>query len=134
MKKLYKSGSDKIISGVCGGIAKYFGIDPVIVRIVWVAFAFIGAGIIAYIVCMFIMPDEPLDVPTASQNNIAESKQNLANSLPIIFGAVLLVFGLSLLFGNLGLGWISVWVGRLFWPLLLVCIGAAVIYTVTKNH
>lgn len=134
MKKLYKSRTDKIISGVCGGIAKYFAIDPVIVRIVWVAFSFMGAGIIAYIVCIFIMPDEPLDASTAPQNNITEQKQNLVSSLPIIFGVVLLVFGLSLLFGNLGLGWISVWVGRLFWPLLLVCIGAAVIYTVTKNH
>lgn len=133
MKKLYKSRTDKIISGVCGGIAKYFDIDPMIVRIVWVAFSFMGAGIIAYIVCMFIMPDEPQDSIATSQE-LTDKKQNMANSLPIIFGAVLLVFGLSLLFGNLGLGWIGGWIGKLFWPLLLVCIGAVVIYTVTKKH
>lgn len=133
MKKLYKSRTDKIISGVCGGIAKYFGIDPVIVRIVWVASSIVGAGIIFYIICMFIIPDEPLD-NTAPSQELTDKKQNITNSLPIIFGAVLLVFGLSLLFGNLGLGWIGGWIGKLFWPLILVFIGAIVIYTVTKKH
>jgi phage shock protein C len=44
---------------VCGGIAAYFGIDPVIVRLLWVLFAFCGgAGVLAYIIAAFIMPLE----------------------------------------------------------------------------
>jgi phage shock protein PspC (stress-responsive transcriptional regulator) len=60
MKKLYKSRTDVKIDGVCAGIAKYFGIDVTIVRLVWVLLILGGGtGIVAYIVCSFIMPREP---------------------------------------------------------------------------
>jgi len=58
-KKLYKSRSGNKVDGVCGGIAKYFGIDVTIVRIVWIILAFSGTGILAYIACSLIMPREP---------------------------------------------------------------------------
>ncbi len=58
-KKLYKSRTEKKIDGVCGGIAQYFDIDPTIVRLAWVLFACMGGGILAYIVCMLIIPAEP---------------------------------------------------------------------------
>ena len=58
-KRLYKS-VDKKISGVCGGIAEYFGIDPAIVRIIWACtFLFTGAGLIAYIVAAIVMNENP---------------------------------------------------------------------------
>lgn len=133
MKRLYKSRTDKIISGVCGGVAKYFGIDPTIVRIACVAFAILGAGIIAYIICMFIIPDEPVDALQTTQDS-ATTKQDINKSMPIILGAGLLLFGLSLLFGNFGLGWVTSLLWKLFWPILLIGIGAVIIYTVTKHH
>ena len=56
-KKITK-GKDKKISGVCDGIAKYFGIDAMIVRLIFVALTlWIGGGIMAYIVCMIMLPD-----------------------------------------------------------------------------
>ncbi|MDW8800235.1 PspC domain-containing protein [Clostridium sp. A1-XYC3] len=56
-KKLYKSSSNKMISGVCGGIAEFFDIDPTIVRLAWVLFALAGgSGILAYIACAIIIP------------------------------------------------------------------------------
>ncbi len=58
-KKLYKSNTDKKIDGVCGGIAEYFDIDPTIVRLAFVLFACMGGGILAYIVCMLIIPSKP---------------------------------------------------------------------------
>ena len=59
-KKLYKSANDVKISGVCGGIAEYFGIDPTIVRLAWFVITLIGGcGIIAYIACAIIMPKQP---------------------------------------------------------------------------
>ena len=62
-KKLYKSNKDKKICGVCGGIAKYFSIDPTIVRLALVAFCLLGgSGILAYIIAAIVMPDEPIDV------------------------------------------------------------------------
>jgi phage shock protein PspC (stress-responsive transcriptional regulator) len=133
MKKLYKSRTDKMISGICGGMAKYFGIDPTIVRIAWAVFTVLGAGILAYIVCIFVIPDEPLDAIQTSPD-VATSKLDTSNSMRIVFAVIVIIVGLSLLFGNLSLGWVSDWVSKLFWPLLLIGIGAVIIFTVTKNH
>ena len=59
-KKLYKNSTDKKICGVCSGIAKFFSIDPTFVRLGWVAFCILGgSGILAYIICAIVMPDEP---------------------------------------------------------------------------
>ena len=57
MKKLMKSSSNKMVDGVCGGIAEYLGIDPTLVRLAWVLFcAMGGSGFVAYIVAALIMP------------------------------------------------------------------------------
>ncbi len=61
-KKLYKSIEDRKISGVCGGIAKYFDIDSTLVRLLWVIFAFTGGGLIAYIIASIMIPDEPSNI------------------------------------------------------------------------
>jgi len=59
-KRLYRSKKDKIIGGVCGGIAEYFNIDPVIVRVIAVVLAFMGgSGILAYIIAWIIIPQNP---------------------------------------------------------------------------
>lgn len=59
-KRLYKIGQGKMVDGVCGGIAQYFGLDPTLVRLAWVVFTAMGAsGIIAYIACALIIPREP---------------------------------------------------------------------------
>lgn len=58
-KRLYRSRTERMIAGVCGGLGKYFDIDPVIVRLAAVFFAIWGAGVIAYIVAWIIVPEEP---------------------------------------------------------------------------
>ena len=61
-KKLYRSTEDKAIFGVCGGIAEYFGIDSIIVRLVMVLFALaFGSGVLFYILAAIIMPKKPED-------------------------------------------------------------------------
>jgi phage shock protein PspC (stress-responsive transcriptional regulator) len=59
-KKLYRS-KDKKICGVCGGLANYFELDPVLLRLLWVilTFASCSIGLIAYLVCALIIPQEP---------------------------------------------------------------------------
>ncbi len=60
-KKLYRVREGKMIAGVCGGIAKYFGIDPMIVRVFWAALSLAhGIGIVAYILLHALVPEEPL--------------------------------------------------------------------------
>ena len=61
-KKLYRSRTEKKLAGVCGGLAKYFNIDPTLVRLGLVAFCLLGgSGILAYIICAFVIPEEPSD-------------------------------------------------------------------------
>lgn len=59
-KKLYRSRRERMIGGVCGGIAEYFGIDPTLIRVAFVVFALAGGpGFIAYIIMLLIVPEEP---------------------------------------------------------------------------
>lgn len=58
-KKLRRSRSDRIIAGVCGGLGKYLGIDPVLIRLLWAVAIFIyGTGLFAYILAWIIIPEE----------------------------------------------------------------------------
>ena len=62
-KKLYKSVNNKKLCGVCAGLAKYFSLDTTIVRLIFVALTlFVGGGILAYILCALLIPEEPSDV------------------------------------------------------------------------
>ena len=56
MKRLYRSRSNRIIAGVCGGIGEYLGIDPVIIRILAVIIP--GFGWVAYLICAILMPNQ----------------------------------------------------------------------------
>lgn len=59
-KKLYKSRTDKKLCGVCGGIAKYFGIDSTLVRLGMIVFCCLGgSGLLAYIIAAIVMPEDP---------------------------------------------------------------------------
>lgn len=59
MKRLYKNSREKMICGVCQGLAEYFEIDVTLVRVAWVFLACMGGvGILAYLACVFIMPDK----------------------------------------------------------------------------
>lgn len=61
MKQLYKSNTNKKVAGVCGGIGEYFDIDPTLVRLGFVALAFLaGGGLAVYIIAAIIMPDRPV--------------------------------------------------------------------------
>lgn len=62
-KRLYKSRNNKMICGVCAGIADYFNIDPSIVRVLWAVLALAaGTGVLAYIACAIILPEGNTEV------------------------------------------------------------------------
>ena len=59
-KRLHRSRTEKMIAGVCGGLADYFNVDPTIVRILWVVITLLGgAGVLLYIILWVIMPLQP---------------------------------------------------------------------------
>jgi len=59
-KRLLRSKSNRMIGGVCGGIGEYVGVDPTLIRLLWVLFAFFsgGAGVLAYVVAWVIIPEK----------------------------------------------------------------------------
>ena len=59
MKKLYRSRSNKVIAGVAGGVAEYFDIDPVIVRLAFFGLLFSGAFSLAYLIAWLFVPLAP---------------------------------------------------------------------------
>lgn len=61
-KKLYRSRNNRMLGGVCGGIAEFFDIDPTIIRVVYVLLSLFTAafpGILLYIICLLIIPNDP---------------------------------------------------------------------------
>ena len=81
-KKLYRSRTDKKICGVCGGLAKYLNMDANIVRLLMVLLTvFVGGGLIVYIVCALILPEEPemiVEEAPRSQQVVEEAQETVA--------------------------------------------------------
>ena len=89
-KRLYRSRSDQMICGVCGGFAEYIGVDSTMVRIIWtVAVLFGGIGLAAYILGWIIIPQNP----NASEGGSSESKTNTS----LLWGGLLIIAGLFVL-------------------------------------
>ena len=59
-KRLYRSRKERQLAGVCGGVADYLGVDPTLVRLLWVIFAIAGGpGVLLYVMMAAIVPEEP---------------------------------------------------------------------------
>jgi phage shock protein PspC (stress-responsive transcriptional regulator) len=93
-RRLYRSRTDRKIGGVCAGIADYFGIDPVIVRVIAVALTFAGgAGLLAYIAAWLLVPEEPVGGAAAAEAS--------SGRVATVLGAILLICA----FGALVTSW-----------------------------
>ncbi|MDR2356422.1 MAG: PspC domain-containing protein [Clostridiales Family XIII bacterium] len=83
-KKLYRSATDKVLFGVCGGIAEYFDADSVLVRLFMVIFALTGAGILFYIFAAILMREreapEVFRRPTSAAESGASEAESYSNS------------------------------------------------------
>ncbi|MGC8873993.1 MAG: PspC domain-containing protein [Chloroflexia bacterium] len=65
-KRMMRSRTERMIGGVCGGLAEYFHMDPTIVRVIFVLLALVhGIGLILYLVLWFVMPEVPVTAPAA---------------------------------------------------------------------
>jgi phage shock protein C len=62
VKRLYRSREERMLGGVCGGLAEYLSVDPTLIRILFIVFAFAGGpGLLAYIIMLFVVPEEPVE-------------------------------------------------------------------------
>ena len=61
-KKLYRNTQNKMIAGVCSGLAEYTNIDPTIIRLIWALVGLSGAGVLAYLIAALIIPEKPNNI------------------------------------------------------------------------
>jgi phage shock protein PspC (stress-responsive transcriptional regulator) len=119
-KRLYRSRTNRVIGGVCGGLGEYLGVDPVVIRLIWAITFFLGGvGFIAYIICLVVIPETPSGVTQVSQTYTSPA------TLGIIIGAVIIIAGGLLLLGNIfqwswRWGW---WLWSILLPLALIGLG-----------
>ena len=74
-KKLYRVNEGKIFAGICTGFAEYANMDLTVVRVLWVVLSLFGAGLILYIILIFIIPMKPENNDLQKNNNIIEEKK-----------------------------------------------------------
>lgn len=125
MKKLKRSGSNRVLAGVCGGFGEYISIDPTVVRILWIFFTlFGGAGVLAYILAIFIIPEK------SDQQNVAVSNKKRSNeSSQMLWGIVLILVGLVFFFQHrpvIHMMWNSFWGAGINFVFALAIIGLGV--------
>ena len=61
-KKLYRSSTNRMLAGVCAGLAEYLNMDPTLIRVIWALVGLSGAGIVAYLICALIIPEKPSNI------------------------------------------------------------------------
>ncbi len=159
-KRLYRSRSDRMVWGVCGGLAKYFDVDPTIVRVIAVLSVFVsGLGILAYIILAIVVPmegskaAEPKDTIKENVEEMKETATELGREIRStlvgeedeseevakvrhrrrnVFGIILIALGVLFLLGSFNLFWWFHW-GNL-WPLIIVAIGVLIIVSARRRR
>jgi len=158
--KLYRSRKDRMLFGVCGGLGKFFGIDPTIIRIIFVLLAFTGFGILAYIVIAVVAPVEesqkttPQSIVEENVKEIKDTSIKLGNDIRDTFsnkgkqaddvvareqirsrnalGIIIIVIGVICLLGVFHLfSWINWWGG--IGAVALIGLGVLLIVGVRKS-
>ncbi|MEE9400357.1 MAG: PspC domain-containing protein [Dehalococcoidales bacterium] len=158
-KRLYRSRSDRMIWGVCGGLAKYFDMDPTIIRIVFVVLIFAnGLGILAYIIMAIVIPlegskaSDPKETVRENVEEMKETASELGHEIratftgeeskseaagkihhrrQLFFGITLLVVGALFLLGSLNIfSWFH-W--RYLWPLIVIAVSLVIIFSARRK-
>ncbi|RME24820.1 MAG: PspC domain-containing protein [Candidatus Zixiibacteriota bacterium] len=125
-QRLYRSRKEKMIGGVCGGLAEYFDVDPTLVRLIAVVLLFAsGVGLLAYIIAWIIIPEAPLGYEAPGSRHA--TRGSWGKYLP---GLVLVFIGAAMLMHHF---WYWFRIGD-FWPLILIAIGVALLISGNRNH
>jgi phage shock protein C len=132
--KLYRSRNQKMLAGVCGGIAEYFNIDATLIRLIWavVSIPSFGTGILIYIIAAIIIPERPYGQQyNADFIDVTQSMDK--TKVMVIVGTVLILIGIIALISGL---FPFLWriLKNAFWPLLIIIIGIVIIYSSWKNR
>jgi phage shock protein C len=126
VKRLYKSRTDRMVNGICGGIAEYYEVDATLVRLAFIFLLFMGGlGFFLYVIAMIIVPSNPgpAEPSTATRPSPGDSSRG--------WGIVLIAIGGLLFLGNIGFPLFHWW--HIPWgiavPIVLILAGIAVLLT-----
>lgn len=149
IRKFYRSRTDRILFGICGGLGEYFSIDPVLFRLLFILlFMLHGVGFFIYIIMVFVTPQEPKSLSSAKEsekeglgdefNDLAEKVSEKAKEISgeiksdnktsgshNFLGIIIILFGLFFLMREfLPLAWIDT---DTIWALAIIGIGLYII-------
>ncbi len=127
--RLYRSRKERIVGGVAGGLGEYLGVDPVIVRVLFILLTLAtGWGVLLYIILLIVVPEAPEGLLVGGRGYHRLD----AHERGLLLGGTLVALGLVLLAKEMGVWW---WVGlRRLWPLLLVAAGVALLIDRTRSR
>lgn len=138
-KTLYRAGENRIVAGVCGGVADYFNIDPGIIRLIWVISVFAaGAGIWAYLIAWAIIPENPKskrrDLHMNEKGKMKQDKHIIPEGIRLhgknpIFGLLLMIVGAIFLANNF---FPQLRLDK-YWPIIPIALGLVLIFS-SYNH
>ena len=135
-KQIYRSETNRVIGGVCGGIGEFFSVDPVIIRILFILFAiYAGSGVLLYIILWVIIPSKSSLKKTSDttiKENVEEIKgkaeeaareiQEVSETdIRLFIGLLLLFCGVIFLLNNFG--FVSLYSIKKLWPLAIIVFG-----------
>ncbi len=138
-KRLYRSKTNRVIAGVCGGLGEYFSLDPVLFRILFVALTIAGgSGILLYVVLIFVIPEAGTSGAVTVEgvvNEVKESVQKTAQDMKadprwfdnrrnLVAGLIIAVGIIALLNQFAPFRWLT-W--GVFWPVVVIAIGVLLI-------
>lgn len=141
-KKLQRDEHRKTIAGVCAGLADYFGVDVILIRVLFIlALLFKGGGLLVYVILWIVMPPKPFlfndltvdyTVPPTSNPNPFQNMPAKKNSGALIGGLILVFFGSFLLLEEFNL-LPNLDFGKL-WPIILIAIGLGLLLKSNKKE
>lgn len=123
-KKIYRSRTNSMIAGVCGGLGEYLNVDPTILRVVAVLLIFAdGIGLLAYLIGWVVIPRRP----EMQAEVVTSERSELGRLLP---GLALILIGLIFLLNNL-IPWFDF---SYLWPVILIVLGVALLLKAQKRE
>lgn len=128
--KFYRDSENKVLGGVCSGLAKYFNIDVALLRVLFVvALLFASFGFWLYIILWIIIPQSGQQPDFSSQQPEPTVNAQSPKTAAVFSGVIVILIGILFLINN----FIPIyWVWNL-WPLILVGIGVVMIYKATRK-
>lgn len=144
--RLYRSRTDQMIGGVCGGLAEYLKIDATLIRLFFVLLGLgTGVGVALYLILWIVIPYEgegeagTAETRRAGADEVAERMRTLGSDVQrafqqpnpkagLIVGAALIILGLVFLVDTLNLPWLRWLRFDTLWPVLLILAGAVLIW------